>query len=274
MAKLDLTKLSEPVDVKNIDFRIQSVNSNGWATILAYKDARYDMNMLDKVVGPENWQRRHSVIEGRLYCEVGIRHPETGEWVWKMDVGTESNTEAEKGQASDSFKRACFNWGIGRELYDFPYIGIQLADNEFYTKQLGQKTIGAAKVYLNTWTFDVKRDKEGNLIGLSIRDKSGKIRYSYGEGAEVANKTPAKKAAPAKKAPVKKAEPKAETSKEKVDPSKARRTSEEAIEALEKCTNIDELKMAWDLCRTWGFGSHPTVSAKKDELKTKLISEA
>ena len=64
------------------------------------------MNVLDKAVGPENWSKRYEVIDSRLYCSVGIYNPETKEWVWKQDVGTESNTEAEKGQASDAFKRA------------------------------------------------------------------------------------------------------------------------------------------------------------------------
>lgn len=86
--------------------------------LLLYKDARCDMNILDEAVGAENWQRSHELINGNLFCNVGIRCGD--EWVWKQDVGTESNTEKEKGQASDSFKRACFNWGIGRELYTAP----------------------------------------------------------------------------------------------------------------------------------------------------------
>lgn len=93
-------------------------------SLLLYKDARADMIILDEAVGPENWQRQHEVIGGNLYCNVGIyvdrRGEGYGDWVWKQDVGTESNTEKEKGQASDAFKRACTNWGIGRELYTGP----------------------------------------------------------------------------------------------------------------------------------------------------------
>jgi len=55
------------------------------------------------------------------------------------DTGTESNTEKEKGLASDSFKRACFNWGIGRELYTAPFIWVgaewaNIADGKCYDK--------------------------------------------------------------------------------------------------------------------------------------------
>ena len=96
-----------------IDCRIATVKESG-ISLLLYKDARVDQNILDEVVGPMNWSRSHQLIGDRLYCTVSIRDGETGEWVAKQDVGTESYTEKEKGQASDSFKRACFNWGIGR----------------------------------------------------------------------------------------------------------------------------------------------------------------
>lgn len=101
-----------------IEARIARVTEK-FVMVLLYKDARCDMNILDETVGPENWQRNHEVIKGNLFCNVGIR---VNDWVWKQDVGVESNTEAQKGEASDSFKRACFNWGIGRELYTAPQI--------------------------------------------------------------------------------------------------------------------------------------------------------
>ena len=118
-----------------IECRVQSVKENG-LVLLLYKDARVDMNILDETVGSENWQREHYECKGNLFCRVGIRcdhvkyrdaNGDTGiapDWVWKSDCGTESNTEAQKGEASDSFKRACFNWGIGRELYTSPFIWI------------------------------------------------------------------------------------------------------------------------------------------------------
>lgn len=90
--------------------------------LLLYKNARVDMNILDKTVGAANWQRDHKELKGNLFCGVGIRFDEG--WVWKWDCGTESNTEKEKGEASDSFKRACVNWGIGRELYSTPRVQI------------------------------------------------------------------------------------------------------------------------------------------------------
>lgn len=105
-----------------IDVRIQSTKETG-LVLLLYKDARVDMNILDETVGAENWQRTHELINGNLFCNIGIK-VNGGEWVWKQDVGTESNTEKEKGQASDSFKRAGFNWGIGRELYTSPFIWV------------------------------------------------------------------------------------------------------------------------------------------------------
>ena len=111
-----------------IECRVQSVKQNG-LVLLLYKDARVDMNILDETVKPSNWQRDHYECKGNLFCRVGINvnyfNDNLGDkWVWKADCGTESNTEAQKGEASDSFKRACFNWGIGRELYTAPFIWI------------------------------------------------------------------------------------------------------------------------------------------------------
>ena len=104
-----------------IDARVATINEKG-CSLLLYKDSRVDQNILDETVGPMNWQRRHS--RDNANCEVGIWDEEKCAWVWKEDTGTESYTEKEKGLASDSFKRACFNWGIGRELYTAPFIWI------------------------------------------------------------------------------------------------------------------------------------------------------
>lgn len=123
---------------EDIEVRIQRVKQDG-IVLLLYKNARVDMAILDETVGAENWQREHYECKGNLFCRVGIcckmRIDESGNdgdiispsWVWKSDCGTESNTEAQKGEASDSFKRACFNWGIGRELYTAPFIWVPAA---------------------------------------------------------------------------------------------------------------------------------------------------
>ena len=115
-----------------IECRIGSVGAKGF-TMLLYKDARCDMNILDETFTPYGWQREHKEIKGVVYCGVGIHCAppvangdlSMNEWVWKWDAGAESYTEKEKGEASDSFKRACVNWGIGRELYTAPLIFIR-----------------------------------------------------------------------------------------------------------------------------------------------------
>ena len=104
-----------------IDCRIAMVKQSG-LSLLLYKDARCDMNILDETVGAFNWQRSHT--RDNANCIVSIYDEDKKQWVSKEDTGTESNTEKEKGLASDSFKRACFNWGIGRELYTAPFIWI------------------------------------------------------------------------------------------------------------------------------------------------------
>lgn len=111
-----------------IEVRVQSVKQNG-IVLLLYKNARVDMNILDETVGVENWQNRFYEHKGILFCSLGINtnyaKPELPDrWIWKDDAGVESNTDAEKGNASDARKRSGFAWGIGRELYTSPFIWI------------------------------------------------------------------------------------------------------------------------------------------------------
>ena len=106
-----------------IECRVATVNENG-CSLLLYKDARCDMNILDETLGVTGWRRSHEVIGGNLFCTVEVYDDQKKEWIYKQDVGIESYTAKEKGQASDSFKRACFNLGIGRELYTAPDLSL------------------------------------------------------------------------------------------------------------------------------------------------------
>lgn len=110
-----------PLTSDDIEIRIAMCKQNG-VSLLLYKDARCDMRILDETVGAFGWQRKHDEYKGVSYCSVGIYDADTQQWIWKQDAGAESFSEKEKGEASDSFKRACFNWGIGRELYTSPFI--------------------------------------------------------------------------------------------------------------------------------------------------------
>lgn len=162
------------LEADEIDVRISTVKDNGMSLLL-YKDARCDMNILDETVGAERWQRHHELINGNLFCNVGISFKNAQgfeSWVWKQDVGTESYTEKEKGQASDSFKRACFNWGIGRELYTAPFIWVAGCNktDKFKVKEIGYANnrkisrLTIIKVKYNTETivfdYDIAKPKE------------------------------------------------------------------------------------------------------------------
>ena len=156
----DLTK-------DEIDCRVQSVHKEGKGLVLLlYKDARVDQNILDETVGVENWQREHYECKGNLFCRVGIDTNALAEnaqprWVWKADCGTESNTEAQKGEASDSFKRACFNWGIGRELYTAPFIWIPAS----------KCNISSGKCFDKFVVEKIKIENK-EIVGLSILNTS------------------------------------------------------------------------------------------------------
>lgn len=118
---------------EEIEIRVGTVgqrkSGGGYATLLLYKDARTDMQILDEVYGTNNWQKDYKEIKGNLYCGIGVWDEEKKQWIWKWDCGTESNVEKAKGEASDAMKRACFNvgGGIGRELYTAPRISVPVA---------------------------------------------------------------------------------------------------------------------------------------------------
>lgn len=170
--------LSRPLEISDVDFRVQSINNGGYATILAYKDARVDMNRLDEVLTPLGWQRDYKLIDNKLFCGVGIWHEESGQWIWKWDVGTESNTEAQKGQASDAFKRACFNLGIGRELYDYPIISVKLLDKE-WTKENG-KARQTYELKIKDWKW-YSEFTDGKISFLAAKDQDNNVRFKWGQ---------------------------------------------------------------------------------------------
>lgn len=160
------------LEASEIECRISTVKQSG-VSLLLYKDARCDMNILDETVGPENWQRKHELINGNLFCSVGLNvAAESNDplWVWKQDVGTESYTEKEKGQASDSFKRACFNWGIGRELYTAPFIWIEADKCEI--KETGRKDSKGNPVFTCYDRFYAEQIicQDKKIVALSIKN--------------------------------------------------------------------------------------------------------
>lgn len=158
--KLEFRKLK----ADEIECRIGQIKATG-LTLLLYKDARCDMNVLDETVGPLNWKREHT-RENRN-CIVSIYDEDKKEWIGKEDTGTESNTEADKGLASDSFKRACVNWGIGRELYTAPFIWVKKEDcNISATSGDRFRCYDKFKVVKLTYK------KNGDIDGLCIRNEN------------------------------------------------------------------------------------------------------
>lgn len=163
-----------------IECRVNQI-SQDYLTLLLYKDARCDMNILDETVGATNWEREHTELKGNIYCGVSIYDKEKDDWITKWDAGKESNTEAEKGEASDSFKRACVNWGIGRELYTAPFIYIPANKTKIYKNNKGKlATNDKFKVEA------IKYNDKNEIIGLSIKNNRNE-RVFLMKPQEVAN---------------------------------------------------------------------------------------
>ena len=152
---------------EEIDVRVQSYKPGKGAVLLLYKNARVDMDILDETFGMFGWQRKHS--RDNANCTVSIYDEDKKQWIDKEDTGTESNTEKEKGQASDSFKRACFNVGIGRELYSSPFIWV----NEEDLKIVNGKCYDKFTVEKITYSEDRK------IQNLAIKNEKGKRVFVY-----------------------------------------------------------------------------------------------
>lgn len=155
-----------------IDCRVALLKDSG-LSLLLYKDARVDQNILDETVGAMNWQRRHT--RENANCIVSIWDKDKMQWIEKEDTGTESFTEKEKGLASDSFKRACFNWGIGRELYSAPFIWIKAADTIIENEK------GKLRCKDSFFVSKIAYDEHRNIVALVIKSTSTNKRvFSMG----------------------------------------------------------------------------------------------
>lgn len=176
---------------EEIECRVSAVSEKG-ISLLLYKDARVDQRILDETFGPFGWKRSHQCIDGNLYCTVEVRDRETGEWIAKQDVGTMSCSEKEKGQASDSFKRACFNWGIGRELYTAPFIWIPAGKTVIREKEGREKKYACGDRF-SVASISYNGDRE--ISGLAIRNGQGQTVYELKDktSAGRGGKTPQEK---------------------------------------------------------------------------------
>ena len=158
---------------EEIECRIAMVNEKG-VSLLLFKDARVDQKLLDETFTPFGWKRSHQVIDGNLYCTVEVWDKEKEQWIGKQDVGTMSYAAKEKGQASDSFKRACFNWGIGRELYTAPFIWIPAGRAMIQKKEREQKYF----TYDRFHVWSISYDEEGKINAVTIINQKNEIVYS------------------------------------------------------------------------------------------------
>lgn len=169
-------KIIRLLKAEEIECRVSTASEKG-VSLLLYKDARVDQKILDETFGPFGWQRSHQSIDGNLYCTVSVYDKDSGTWVSKQDVGTTNFAEKEKSQASDSFKRACFNWGIGRELYTAPFIWVP-ADKAEIKKKAGNNDRNE-KYYCDD-SFSVSAigyDEDREITELKIVNGKGTTVY-------------------------------------------------------------------------------------------------
>ena len=199
-----------------IECRISMINEKG-LSLLLYKDARVDQRILDETFGAFGWKRSHQCIDGNLYCTVEVFDKETMQWIAKQDVGTMGYTEKEKSQASDSFKRACFNWGIGRELYSAPFIWIPAGKVSIQMKEGSNKE---KRYYCNDRfsVISITYNNDREIAGLVINNDKDQIVYELKAKADMGSRKEKVEPKGKKESGQQKQEPKKEgISKEQMD---------------------------------------------------------
>ena len=164
------------LNANEIECKISMINEKG-LSLLLYKTARTDMQILDETVGAYNWQCEYQEIKGNMYCGISIYDADKKQWITKWDCGVESAFgDKEKGEASDSFKRAGFKWGIGTELYTSPFIYIP-ADK--CTIKYNEKK----KNYITYDKFYVEKievtNNEITALEIKKRDKNKTTVFTY-----------------------------------------------------------------------------------------------
>ena len=158
--------------------RIVQTKQKLGVVLLLYTDARTCSDVLDEAVGPECWQDKYYECKGNLYCSVGINvsHGDTSEWIWKDDCGSESNMEKAKGEASDAFKRACYRWGVAKELYTAPFIWI----NDKDCKHLYQDNNGTWKC-IDKFYVRLVDYENGAISKLAVENQDHEIVFTFGD---------------------------------------------------------------------------------------------
>lgn len=172
---------------EEIEIRVQQVTEKG-AQLLLYKDSRCDKRILDETFGIDGWKNKYEEVKGNLFCTISIWDEHKSQWVDKCDCGTESFSEKEKGEASDAFKRAGFNVGIGRELYTriFYFASVPTKKNDKGKYDLVNKyeKFTVAEISTNEETEKIEK--------IKIADSKGNIVFNYGY-PKIATKTETKK---------------------------------------------------------------------------------
>jgi hypothetical protein len=246
-------ELSKPLSLDEVELRVGTINTSGYCEVLIYKTARADVSRLNLVCG-SGWKNRHFFDENKgLCCGISVYDPDIKEWVERVDIGSESNMEKEKGGYSDSFKRAGFRWGIGLELYKMPKINIKLAEDEYKIekdKNGYDRAKATWKLKVNEWSIDYKV-VNGIPCDVIIKDESGGLRYP-------------------KTLPKTQTKPKEQPKEE----PKAKSVLDENIEAAMKVAGMDNIKLLEMVKKNFAKKWKDLTTTEKQSLVILIKQEA
>ena len=156
-----MQELQKPFKACEIEWRVGSTNSDKTQGLaLAYVTNRAIQNRLDDLFGVFGWKNEYREWKGNSQlCGISVWDADRSEWVTKWDGASDSNMEATKGGLSDAMKRAAYQWGIGRYLYNLPAVWMPL-------KQQGKSYVLAQPPKLPVWALpEGETEQDGSVVG-------------------------------------------------------------------------------------------------------------
>lgn len=129
-----MKRLQAPFAPEEIEWRVGATNKEKTKGLaLAFVTNRAIQNRLDEVFGCFGWKNEYREWRGNAQlCGISVKYD--GEWITKWDGASDTDFEPTKGGLSDAMKRAAYQWGIGRYLYNLEPVWVPI-------KQVGKSYV-------------------------------------------------------------------------------------------------------------------------------------
>lgn len=142
--------LTAPLQPSEMEWRVQQQTKTGKLIVVPYLTNRTVMERFDRQFGWSGWSNDIKEIDGGFLCTITVTMPD-GQMVSKTDGASRTDIEPVKGGISDAMKRCAVQFGLGRDLYNFPRVFIETPDK--YIPDWAQPQLDMLVKKLNDGTY-------------------------------------------------------------------------------------------------------------------------